>query len=66
MQTLILKVDDKVYEDILSLLISKEGVVIEKPSQVECIRELFKRKVKAFQEVDDPVKWQRNIRKDWE
>ena len=66
MQTLILKVDDRIYEDVLSLLMNKEGVIIEKPSQVENIRNLFKKRVKAFQKIDDPIKWQRDIRKEWE
>ena len=66
MQTLILKVDDKVYKDILSLLTSKEGIIIEKPSQVENIKNLFKKKVKTFKKIDDPLEWQKKIRSEWD
>jgi len=66
MQTLILKVDDKVYKDILSLLTGKEGIIIEKPSQVENIKNLFKKKVKTFKKIDDPLEWQKKIRSEWD
>jgi len=72
MQTIILKVDDNIYEDVLALLknLSKKGVIIEnKTSQVKIkkLKEFLKKnKVKAFKDIDDAVKWQRDIRSEWE
>jgi len=70
MQTIILKVDDNIYEDVLALLknLSKKGVIIEnKTSQVKKLKEFLKKnKVKAFKDIDDAVKWQRDIRSEWE
>jgi len=70
MQTIILKVDDNIYEDVLTLLknLSKKGVIIEnKTSQAKKLKEFLKKnKVKAFKDIDDAVKWQRDIRSEWE
>ena len=66
MQTLILKVEDNVYDKILDLLSTQKGVIIEKPSQVKEIKKLFESKIKAFKNIDNPVEWQKNIRSEWE
>jgi len=66
MQTLILKVEDNVYDKILDLLSTQKGVIIEKPSQVKKIKKLFESEIKAFKNIDNLVEWQKNIRSEWE
>ena len=66
MLTIKLKVDDLVYEHIMFLLDSfkSKGVIIEEDKTEEEI-DFSKYKINSFKDIKDPVKWQNEIRKEW-
>ena len=66
MHTIKLKVEDMVYEHIMFLLDSfkSKGVVIEK-DKIEDGIDFSKYKINSFKNIKDPVKWQNEIRKEW-
>jgi hypothetical protein len=66
MHTIKLKVDDLVYEHIMFLLDSfkSKGVIIEEDKTEEEI-DFSKYKINSFKDIKDPVKWQNEIRKEW-
>jgi len=67
MHTIRLKVDDIVYEHIMFLLDSfkSKGVVIEEDKAEDGI-DFSKYKINSFKDIKDPVKWQNDIRKEWD
>ena len=67
MHTIRLKVDDIVYEHIMFLLDSfkSKGIVIEE-DKVEDGIDFSKYKINSFKNIKDPVKWQNEIRKEWD
>ena len=66
MHSIKLKVDDLVYEHIMFLLDSfkSKGVIIEEDKTEEEI-DFSKYKINSFKDIKDPVKWQNEIRKEW-
>ncbi len=75
MHTIKIKVDDSVYAHIMYLLnsLNREKVEIieenkqnKKLSTKESIKKLFQnKKVKIFEDIEDPVAWQREQRDEW-
>jgi hypothetical protein len=67
MHTIKLKVEDIVYEHIMFLLDSfkSKGIVIEE-DKVEDGIDFSKYKINSFKNIKDPVKWQNEIRKEWD
>ena len=67
MHTIKLKVNDIVYEHIMFLLDSfkSKGVVIEEDKTEDGI-DFSKYKINSFKDIKDPVKWQNEIRKEWD
>jgi hypothetical protein len=67
MHTIKLKVEDIVYEHIIFLLDSfkSKGVVIEEDKTEDGI-DFSKYKINSFKDIKDPVKWQNEIRKEWD
>ena len=67
MHTIKLKVEDIVYEHIMLLLDSfkSKGVVIEEDKTEDGI-DFSKYKINSFKNIKDPVKWQNEIRKEWD
>jgi hypothetical protein len=67
MHTIKLKVNDIVYEHIIFLLDSfkSKGVVIEEDKTEDGI-DFSKYKINSFKDIKDPVKWQNEIRKEWD
>jgi hypothetical protein len=66
MHTIKLRVEDIVYEHIMFLLDSfkSKGVVIEEDETENGI-DFSKYKINSFKDIKDPVKWQNEIRKEW-
>ena len=67
MHTIKLRVEDIVYEHIMFLLDSfkSKGVVIEEDETENGI-DFSKYKINSFKDIKDPVKWQNEIRKEWD
>jgi hypothetical protein len=67
MHTIQLKVDDTVYDHILFLLksLKPKGVIIEKDIHEDGI-DFSQYTVQSFQQIKDPVKWQNEIRDEWQ
>ena len=67
MHTIKLRVEDIVYEHIMFLLDSfkSKGIVIEE-DKVEDGIDFSKYKINSFKDIKDPVKWQNEIRKEWD
>ena len=71
MHTIKLTVEDSIYNHIMFLLKSlnrKDIKIIEDrvTTNQETNIDFSKYKVKAFQNIEDPVKWQQEIRKEWD
>ena len=67
MHTIKLKVEDNIYEHILFLLnsLKSKGVIIEN-DKPENIIDFSKYNINSFKDIQDPIKWQDNIRKEWD
>ena len=71
MHTIKLKVGDRIYNHIMFILknlSSEELEIIEEDKEYQKDRNLIdfsKYKIKSFDNVKDPVKWQRAIRDEW-
>jgi len=76
MHTIQLKVEDNIYNNIMFMLtnLSVDGLEIKEIdkennneiSTKEKIHKLFsKQRIKPFLEIDDPVKWQQELREEW-
>ena len=71
MHTIKLKVGDSIYNHIMFILknlSSEELEIIEEDKEYQKDRNLIdfsKYKIKSFDNVKDPVKWQRAIRDEW-
>jgi len=71
MHTIKLKVEDSVYEHIMFLLngLKSKGVVIETDEIKENdnnIIDFSKYKIDSLTKIQDPVKWQNDIRDEWD
>ncbi len=71
MHTIKLTVEDSIYNHIMFLLKSlnkKDIKIIEDrvTTNKETNINFSKYKVKAFQNIEDPVKWQQEIREEWD
>jgi len=68
MHTIKLRVEDSIYEHILFLLnsLKPKGVVIEQDEVKEDNSiDFSKYKINSFAQIKDPVKWQNDIRDEW-
>ena len=70
MHTIKLTVEDSVYSHIIFLLksLNKKDIKIieDKVTKTKSTSiDFSKYKVKAFQEIEDPVQWQQKIREEW-
>lgn len=74
MHTLTLKVQDSIYAHIMFLLQNLntkeleivEDIAVEAPAiQKDCV-DFSAYSIKAFQTIDDPVKWQQELRSEWD
>ncbi len=70
MHTVQLKIDNSIYHNVMFLLnnLNLKGLEIkEDNSREDKIDSLnfSQYKVKAFEDIDDPVKWQQSIRDEW-
>jgi len=70
MHSIKLSVQDNVYEHVMFLLknlntkdieIIEDKVVLNESNNID----FSKYKVKAFQDIQDPLKWQKEIREEW-
>ncbi|MBF0266879.1 MAG: hypothetical protein HQL46_16570 [Gammaproteobacteria bacterium] len=73
MHTIKLKVKDSVYEHVICLLksLNKQELEIIEDNKIsendeESSIDFSKYNIKAFQDIEDPVKWQRDIRVEWD
>jgi len=70
MRTIIIKVDESIYDNVMFFLknLKDKGIIIEeKNSQAKEIKKLLNnKKVTPFKNIKDPLKWQEDIRKEWE
>jgi len=68
MHTIKLRVEDSIYEHILFLLnsLKPKGVAIEQDEVKEDNNiDFSKYKINSFTQIKDPVKWQNDIRNEW-
>ena len=74
MHTIRLQVEDSIYQNIIFLLknLKLDGLKIEdnyhkEESTKAKIKNLFElKKVKVFENINDPLQWQKDIRDEWE
>ena len=70
MRTITIKVDESIYDNVMFFLknLKDKGIIIEeKNSQAKEIKKLLNnKKVTPFKNIKDPLKWQEDIRKEWE
>jgi len=67
--TIKLRVEDKIYEHILFLLnsLKSKGVIIEHENTKEDNSIDFSQyKIDSFAQINNPVKWQNDIRNEWD
>ena len=73
MHTIKLQVEDNIYQNIMFLLknLKLDGLKIEdsyekKENTTTKIKQLFNdKKVNAFEDIHDPLQWQKDIRNEW-
>ncbi|MDQ7060701.1 MAG: hypothetical protein Q9M43_06035 [Sulfurimonas sp.] len=70
MHTVQLKIDNNIYHNVMFLLnnLKLEGLEIKEDKEsLKTINSLdfSNYKVKAFEDIEDPVKWQQSIRDEW-
>jgi len=78
MTTLIIKVDDEEVESfkktlnkmpyVRDIVVAKQTATLAEPSQSERIKNILEaaKDKKLFDDIEDPVEWQREIRKEWD
>jgi len=70
MHTVQLKIDNSIYHNVMFLLnnLNLKGLEIkedaEVPKKINSL-DFSNYKVKAFENIEDPVKWQQSIRDEW-
>jgi len=67
MHTIRLKIEDDIYSHVKFLLnsLKPKGVIIEEDKQDDMI-DFSKYSINSFKDIKDPVKWQNDIRKEWD
>ncbi len=73
MHTVQLKIDDNIYNNVMFLLnnLNLKGLVIEEQKSISDIDDkndfldFSNYKVRAFENIKDPLKWQQDIRDEW-
>ncbi len=74
MHTIELKIDNNIYEHVMFVLnsLKQKGIQItEQHTQTKANNssdglDFANYRIKAFEHIDDPVKWQNDIRNEWE
>lgn len=65
MHTVQLKIDNSIYDNVMFLLKNLKLKGLEIQEDKDRVLDFSKYEVKSFENIKDPVKWQKNIRSEW-
>jgi energy-coupling factor transporter ATP-binding protein EcfA2 len=60
-----LKIDNSIYDNVMFLLKNLKLKGLEIQEDKDRVLDFSKYEVKSFENIKDPVKWQKNIRSEW-